>query len=497
MDTQPQTPSSRPSETPAAEPRPSFDTLDQLLAYYRLPFTLRPDQVKVVEDTYCFDRVGLFAEVGTGKTAMATVLALCWDRDVNIVLMPPILLRQWAKWLRSVDYAGDVLIYRGSVKVREDLRQGLLSHRWVLMSIGIFKNDYRALTELLMSKTVTTIVDEAHSIKNVGSQNYKKVRDFVIGGGLQLLTGTPLSNPGDGYAYVKLKTPMVYKSQKQFEDIHVEERDYFGNIQKWRNLQLLKDNLMLQSVRLLTADVLKHLHKPNYIPLPYDLDPEHRRLYDQLMNEQLLLLPDGGQIDATSAGRLYNMAQQIVLNAAHFMGVEYRSAGYDLIDHVCDEIDVDNQGVNEDGTPAASKLIIFTYYRMTSAAVVEYLRARGAVACYSDISSKQQETNIDRFMNDPACRILVAQPTSAGFGLNPQHVCSEVLFLEEPVVPKDFHQGVGRVYRDGQTKVPNIRIAIAEGTIQNRLHERLLMKDELVNRVQTGYQDLRDAIGGR
>jgi len=483
---------------PDAEPRPNFDTLDQLLDYYRLPFTLRPDQIKVIEDTYFYDRVGLFAEVGTGKTAMATVLALCWDRDINLVLMPPILLRQWAKWLRSVDNSGEVLIYRGAIKARAKLRETLLQHRWVLMSIGIFKNDYVALTALLSGRTTSVIVDEAHSVKNVGSQNYKKVRDFSIGGGLQLLTGTPLSNPGDVYAYTKLKTPSVYKSHKQFEDIHVDERDYFGNIQKWRNLELLRDNLMLQSVRLLTADVLKHLHKPNYIPLYYDLDPEHRRLYNQLMDEQLLLLPNGGQIDATSAGRLYNMAQQIVCNWGHFAGEDsLRSSCYDLIDHVCDEIDVDNQGFNADNTPLASKLIIFTYYRMTSAAVVEYLKARGAVACYSDISSAKQEVNIDRFMNDPTCRILVAQPTSAGFGLNPQHVCSELLFLEEPVVPKDFHQGVGRIYRDGQLKVPNVRIAIADGTIQNRLHERLLQKDELVNMVQGGFQDLRDALQGK
>lgn len=482
---------------PDSDSRPDFDTLAELLDYYKLPFELRADQIGAIEETVPFDRVGLFAEVGTGKTAMATVLALCWDNDINIVLMPPILLRQWERWLKSVRNAGAVLIYRGTVKVREELRATLMRHRWVLMSPGIFKNDYNLLAQMLVGKTLTGIIDESHMLKNVGSQTYKKVRDFFLGHNLQMLTGTPLSAPGDAYAYVKLKTPSVYRSQKQFEDIHVEERDFFGNIQKWRNLPLLKTNLMLQSVRLLTADVLKHLHKPNYIPIYYDLDPEHRRLYNQLMDEQLLLLPDGGKIDATSASRLYNAAQQIICNTAHFSGENFRPACFDLVDQVCDEIDVDNQSVNEDGTPAASKLIIFTYYRMTSKAVVDYLAHRGAVACYSDVTAKNQEANIDRFMTDPTCRILVAQPTSAGFGLNPQAVCHEALWLETPVVPKDFHQGVGRIYRDGQRHVPNVRIAIADGTIQVRLHERLLLKDELVNQVQTGYQDLRDAIAGR
>lgn len=100
--------------------------------------------------------------------------------------------------------------------------------------------------------------------------------------------------------------------------------------------------------------------------------------------------------------------------------------------------------------------------------------------------------------NDPACQVLVGQPISAGYGIDGlQAVCSDVLFLETPVRPLHFNQGVGRVYRDGQKTPPTVRIAIAEGTIQPRLHGRLLMQDELVNQVQGGWQDLREAIYGK
>jgi SNF2 family DNA or RNA helicase len=477
---------------------PDFNSFEELLAYHKCPFELRADQKADLEYLFDYDRVGLFCEVGTGKTALATYLSIAWDRDHNIVLMPPILLRQWARWLASVKDAGDVLVYKGTPKVRAELREGITKHRWILMTPGIFKNDLTELGRAFVGRTLTGIVDEAHSVKNVGSDLHKKVRDFFMGSNLQLLTGTPLSHPGDTYAYVKLKTPPVYRSQKQFEDIHVEERDFFDNIVKWRNLDLLKDNLMLQSVRRLSADVLK-IAQPNYIPILYDLDPEHAELYRVLAEEQLLKLPDGGKIDATSAGRLYNALQQIVVNWSHFSGDEKcKSKAFDLIDVVLDEIDVGNKAVDADGLPLYSKLIIFTYYKMTSAAVLEYIpKNLHPVACYSDVTQAKQAANIDRFMNDPDCRVLVAQPTSAGFGLNPQHCCWEVLFLEEPVVPKDFVQGVGRVARDGQLHVPNIRLAIANGTIQQRLHYRLLDKDEIVNAVQGGYQDLRDAIYGR
>lgn len=236
--------------------------------------------------------------------------------------------------------------------------------------------------------------------------------------------------------------------------------------------------------------MLKDLKEPNFIPIHYELAPEHKRLYDQLADEQLLLLPDGGKIDATTSGRLYNAIQQIVCNWRHFSGVpDVRPAIFDLLDAVADEINLKD--------PLSSKLIVYTYYVMTSRLMLEYLAPYGAVGCYSEVSAKQQERNIDQFLTDPACRILVAQPGSGGMGWNPQKVCWELLFVEEPVIPLHFIQGVGRVDRDGQEHVPNIRLAIAEGTIQRRLHHRLLDKDALANEVQGGYKDLRDAIHGR
>jgi SNF2 family DNA or RNA helicase len=479
---------------------PDFSSFEELLAHHTCPFTLREDQKADLEELFPFKRVGLFCEVGTGKTALATYLAIAWDADHNIVFMPPILLRQWEKWLLSVREAGDVLVYKGTPKKRAELRTKMLQHKWVLMTPGIFKNDYVELGKLFMGRTLTGIVDEGHSVKNVSSDTHKKVRDFFIASHLQILTGTPLSAPGDVYAYTKLKTPGIYRSQKQFEDIHVEERDFFDNIVKWRNIELLKTNLMLQSVRRLSAEVLK-IAQPNYIPIVYELEKEHAELYRVLAEEQLLKLPDGGKIDATSAGRLYNALQQIVVNWDYFSGdPDCKSNALNLIDVVCDEIDVGNKALDEQGLPLYSKLIIFTYYKMTSAAALRYVQENlklDAVACYSDVTQTKQAANIDRFINDPDCRVLVAQPTSAGYGLNPQGVCWEELWLEEPIVPKDFVQGVGRVARDGQLHVPNVRLAIAEGTIQHRLHHRLLDKDAIVNAVQGGYQDLRDAIYGR
>lgn len=309
---------------------------------------------------------------------------------------------------------------------------------------------------------------------------------------LMLLTGTPLSQPGDGYAYVKLISPEVYRSQQHFEQLHVGQRDFFDNVVRWENLEFLAENLLLNSMRVYQRDALPFLEEPQYLPIVYELDPAHKALYNQLANELLIETEAGGKIDATVKARLYTYTQQIVVNPGHFSGdPNMRSAAHELIDTVLAEI---NCADPVDG----SKIIIFANYRMTNRGLLEYLAPYGAVGCYSEVSQAHQQRNLERFIEDPKCRIMCAHPLSAGYGLDGlEMVCADALFIEEPIVPKDFNQAVGRLVRGKQTRTPRIRIAIAEGTIQVRLHRQLLEKDALVNSVQGGWKDLKDAIYGR
>jgi SNF2 family DNA or RNA helicase len=463
--------------------------------YYGFPFELRKYQVDAVNELAPLDRTGMWAEVGVGKTPMATAIALYKNiqqpKTQTIVLMPPILITQWKRWLESVDGIKRVLAYRGTPKERLEIK--FKGFQFILMSIQIFKKDYiRLCDEFTEAMPLVLIVDEATSIKNSASDNHKAVRDFVNARGatLSLLTGTPLSTPNDAYGYIKLLAPSVYRNKRHFDSLHVLERDYFENVVQWGNLDLLADNLMVNSVRILKEEVLPDLKQPIYVPIRYELDRAHMKLYRTLAEEQLLLLGDGGKIDATTAPRLYNALQQIVVNWAYFSGDPGdKSQSFALVDAVMDEVGSDK---NDQG-----KLMIFSNYRMTNRALTEYLAPYGAVAFYSEVSQKQQGINLQRFVEDPTCRVAIAQPQSAGYGLDAlQYVCWDMLFLEAPIIPKDFTQAVGRIYRLGQKKPPTIRIGVAEGTIQVRLHEQLLAKDELVNKVQGGWKDLRDAIYG-
>lgn len=453
---------------------------------YTLPFEAYPFQVETVDELGVLPRSGMYLDPGTGKSFCATVIAL-HKKDTRkaqtIVTMPPILLDGWARFLRKIPGLG-VAIYRGTPKQRLGLT---LDADFILMSSQIFKIDFDRLDKYFHKKPVTVIVDEASSVKSIASANHKLLHSFVLSHEceLLLLTGTPLTTPADAYAYIKLVAPGTYRNLNQFENIHVAERDFFDKITGWRHLDVLASNMLINAKRVIKEHVLTQLPAVTYTPMFYELETKHLKLYNRLAEEQLLLLKDGGKIDATNASALWNNLQQIVLNYAHFaQEPETRSAGYDLLDEVMAEL-------------GDLKLLVFANYRMTNRSLTEYVKKYGGVSLYGEIGAAQKERNLQRFMNDESCRVLVAQPTSGGYGIDGlQDVCSDVLFIESPLTPTHFEQSLARLYRNGQMKGVHCRIAVANKTLQVRLHKALLDKDDLVTQVQGKYETLRNLIYG-
>jgi SNF2 family DNA or RNA helicase len=305
---------------------------------------------------------------------------------------------------------------------------------------------------------------------------------------LQLLTGTPINKPLDAFAYIKLKTPGVYRSLSQFENLHVAERDFWKQPVAYANLDLLKSNLAINTISRTKEELHGYSLKAIYPDCEYDLAPEHYALYVKLVEEQLLTFDDGTKIDATTVQRLRHALQQIVVNYDYFANdFSLRSVAYDLIDMTIQQTGCMNT--------SRSKLIIWTKYKRTSRSVLAYLTKLGCnpVAAYSEVDASK---SIDRFLEDSSVRILVAQYQSAGAGLNPQYVCSENLFLELDTVPLYIRQAVGRTERTGQTKVPVMRFAVAKGTVQQTLLASLIKNDDLVQRIEPSKKGLRDALLG-
>jgi SNF2 family DNA or RNA helicase len=458
---------------------------------YALPFDLREYQFDEVNTLAEQPRVGFYWEPGAGKTAGSTVWALYWLLKANIdrwcILVPPILLYQWQRWLESITdlHTGKPLaaqIYYGDPRRRA---QTPLNSTFTLTSYATFKNDFDRLEEAWSGARLGGLCDEATAIKNIETDNHKAVRMLFENRHLGLLTGTPINKPVDAYAYIRLVAPGTYRNQRQFNKLHVAEYDEYENPKSWANLDLLADNMKINTSRILIRDVSDHLPPVIYTPIHYELDAAHLKLYKRIADERLVEFENGKTVDAISASAVRSALQQVVINWGEF------DENPDRVPKILELIEETLEELGD------RKLAVAAHFQRTNRYLLRALAHHNAVAIYGETSPKGRQESLRRFKEDPSCRVILLQPSSAGFGVDGlQHVCSDLLVVEAPSTPTPFEQVVKRFERDGAKHTVNVRIAIAKGTVQVGMFRDLLHKDEVAGQVQGSYKSLKEWVNG-
>lgn len=468
---------------------------ENVLSQYPIPFTLRKDQIDAINDV-CFrdwSRAALFMDVGTGKTVVSTLIALQFGLESSIdqviVLMPPILLDQWAEWLRNFPEL-DVIVYSGSPAKRASKNLGA---DFVLMTYGIFKNDYVRLTEFYKNRKVLLLVDEAAAIRNIKTLIYKATRDFVDNlpdKRLLMLTGTAINTPTHAYAYIKLKTPEIYRDYAQFLLCHVTSVDIYDEPDQFKNLDVLADNLKFNSVRIKADDVLD-LPEVTTVPIYYELETKHLKLYRKLVDEKLAMLDNNQLLDGTTPQRLRHTCQRLILMPSEFGGDSLEPKAFSLIDAMAGELGMLSGGHD--------KLVIFCNYNSSNQAIFDYvlqIPGLNPIQAYGVTGPEKNLKAVGQFLKEPSTNVLIAHPRSIGIGLNLQSVCRAVLFLELPLTSNDYIQALGRVKREGQKRNIIVWLAVARKTIQVDIASRITKKEDTAQKVYETKDTLKKALYG-
>jgi SWI/SNF-related matrix-associated actin-dependent regulator 1 of chromatin subfamily A len=93
-----------------------------------------------------------------------------------------------------------------------------------------------------------------------------------------------------------------------------------------------------------------------------------------------------------------------------------------------------------------------------------------------------RQAGIDRFQNEPNCRVFIGQIQAAGVGIT-LTAASDVLFVESSWVPAENSQAAMRVHRIGQVNPCLIRFATLAGSIDEQIQKAVARKTADITKI--------------
>jgi hypothetical protein len=134
-----------------------------------------------------------------------------------------------------------------------------------------------------------------------------------------------------------------------------------------------------------------------------------------------------------------------------------------------------------------AKVVVFSQWVRTHELIMRRLRSRGwgHVLFHGGVPAEQRPALVDRFHEDPACRVFLATD-AGGVGLNLQHAAAAVVNMDLPWNPAVLEQRIGRVHRMGQKRSVQVVNFVAQGSIEEGMLQVLSFKKALFSGVLDG-----------
>lgn len=484
--------------------------------YLEMSFTPRADQVVGLNRMLVNDRFGLYDDPGTGKTIQlqAKAMQLVAEGNKVMMLMPPVLLGQFVESLCE-DFTNPERylswhVLRETPKHRETLFNLWDAKGWpdlLLMSYEMFTllsrvpkgARKRSWVAHAMRENYRVIdCDEGHKLCGHNTVLHHTL-DWHCGevgeSMLAIATGTPMpTTPLNAYGLIQLTNPTAYADFNQFERLHAiyktirlreprmtKSGKKITRIQKldgFKGQEEIRKALYKYGRRVIKEQVLD-LKEPQIIEVPVVLGEAHMKLYKQLEKERILEYQGEIIAGGITEQRLRQALLRIVTNPEAFMpdGKKIYNA---VLDMTLELIGGHNNAMPlEDGFE--NKVIVFCNLRATAAWLRQALAAWNPIVLNGDTPDKDKARVA--FTTDQNCRILIANPESAGFGLNFQHISCTNIFVEPTGVPGQFKQAMERTYRNNQKRVVQTYILRASGTIAPRATKEMLNRTHEINKV--------------
>lgn len=433
--------------------------------------TLRPYQqrgVQWLEHLHAHKLNGCLADdMGLGKTLQTiTLLSRFYPAETRptLVVMPKSLLFNWQKEVTRFNPTLTTYTYYAD---QRDLNEAA-KHHLIFTTYALLRNDIEKFRELTYFYVV---LDESQNIKNLQSQASRAV--VLLDAQHRLaLSGTPIENNlSELYSLFRFLNPAMFGSIDQFN------HNYLGPIQKHNDPDVvdeLRRKIYPFLLRRLKKNVLKELPDKVEQVLYIEMSDEQRRFYEQRRRFYKEM------IDRQIAEKGIEQSQFFIFQAFTELRQiatipEAKSGGAiesPKVETLVEQI--------IDAAANGHKMLVFVNYLAALERIGDQLEANGIDYVSMSGSTRDRQKLVERFQNDPTCKVFVMTLKTGGTGLN--LTAADMVFVVDPWWNKAAeNQAIDRTHRIGQTRKVMAYKMITQGTIEEKILELQEKKAELFN----------------
>ena len=373
-------------------------------------FQLMAHQVEGIEFLLSRKSGVLAFEQGLGKTLVAIEafarLRAAGLADTLVVVCPNSLKRNWASEIDQAHPQLRVTLVGGPPKIR---RAALSDEQpdVYLINYESARNEIAALRALMGRTRTVLVLDESHYVKNVRSLNSLAASHLApLTEYRWLLSGTPVPNsPAD--LYPQLRTVAGPEAVGSFDGFMAR----YGNAaSEQRQRETLGERIGLHLLRR-TKEQCLDLPGKSFVDVEVQLPRWQRELYNGIRDGILrevsgMSREEFDRFRPVAMTRLLRLAQ-VASNPRLIFPKEIRIGGKILeLDRIVEELVARNH----------RKVIVWSHFVETVRMLTERYQGFGAECLYGETPVADRHDLVSRFQDNPAFKVLVANPAAAGTG---------------------------------------------------------------------------------
>ena len=432
-----------------------------------MKFEAHEYQQRMIRRVVDMDHVGLFLDMGLGKTVitLTAIEELIYNEFAvsRVLVIAPKRVAEdtWSRERNKWDHLKDLRI---SVVIgTATQRKRALAADADVYVIG--RDNVVWLCELLPRWPFDMVViDELSSFKSNQAKRFKALRRVLPRSRRAVgLTGTPSPNSlMDLWAELYL----LDRGERLGKTIGCYREEYFrpgktdGHvIYSWEPRKGAKEK-----IEKLISDICVSMSAEDYMQLPERIDVEvpiklgeaDKRLYDQMESDQILTMGDDQSVVALNAAAVMNKLLQMANGAVyddHGEVIKIHEAKLDALEEIVDV--------------AGEPVLVFYSYKHDKTAIEGRLKGVREIRGPKDIAD----------WNAGKIPVLLAHPASVGYGLNLQDGGHVIVWYGLTWSLEQYQQANARLYRQGQQKPVIVHHLIAEGTVDEQVMRALKHKD--------------------